>query len=373
MDNKPKFAVLGAGNGGVATAADLTVRGFDVNLWEHPDFEIGIRPIQEAGGITLDTLPSTGLSGGFAQVKLITSDIEKALDGVDAVLVIVPSFAHKRFAELCAPYIQDGQTVIVMPGNFGGALEFYNAFKKKNDAKNVSFAEAECMIYACRKESPAKIWIRGFKHGLRIAAVPAIDNDRVMNLIQQAYPKVLPGQNIIETGLSNPNPIQHTPIMILNAGLIDRTRGNFLFYKEGMTPKTADVTDAIDAERLAVGKAFKTKMRTMFEQDVEWYGYQGAKGSNIYESTMNNDIYQWSKAPDSFQHRYLTEDIPFGLAALEELGNVAGIPTPITTSMIDLAQILTEKNLRENRRSLEALGLNNMSASSIVDFITNGN
>jgi glycerol-3-phosphate dehydrogenase len=34
MSKKPTFAVLGAGNGGTATAADLTVRGFDVHLWE---------------------------------------------------------------------------------------------------------------------------------------------------------------------------------------------------------------------------------------------------------------------------------------------------------------------------------------------------
>ena len=99
MVHKPSFAVLGAGNGGAATAADLTVRGFQVNLWEHPDFSASVQPLQEAGGIHLETVPSIPLREGFARVHLITTDIEKALDGVDAVLVIVPAFAHRKIAE----------------------------------------------------------------------------------------------------------------------------------------------------------------------------------------------------------------------------------------------------------------------------------
>lgn len=372
MKCKPTFAVLGAGNGGVATAADLMVRGFSVNLWEHPDFEENIKTLKEIGGVNLEVLPSTPLKEGFAKIKLITTDIEKALEGVDVVLVIVPSFAHESFAEFCTPYLRDNQVVIITPGNFGGALQFYNTFKQKGNAADVIFAEAECMIYACRKKDPATIWIRGYKKGLRIAALPSKYNNKVMELIQQAYPEVLPGENIIETGLSNPNPIIHTPIMSLNAGLIDRTKGDFLFYNEGMTPGIARVIEAIDYERLSVGNAFKTKMRSMYEQDVEWYGYQGAAGKNIYETTVNNGIYQWSKAPNSFQHRYLTEDIPYGLAAIEDLGHKSGVSTPFTTSMINIAQILVGKNLREEGRSLDKLQLAQKSIDEIIKFINEG-
>lgn len=372
MKNRPVFAVLGAGNGGVATAADLTVRGFDVNLWEHPDFAESIAPIKKAGGIELEVLPSSTLKNGFAKIKLITTDIEKALEDADSVIVVAPSFAHKRFAELCAPFLHNNQIVIITPGNFGGAIQFYNTFKQKGCADGVIFAEAECMIYACRKESPTKVWIRGYKKGLRISALPARCNDKVTALIREVYPEALPGKNVIETGLSNPNPIIHTPIMMLNAGLIDRTKGDFLFYKEGMTPKIGEVVEAIDSERMAVGHAFKTEMRSMYEQDMEWYGYQGAAGRNIYETTINNTIYQWSKAPASFQHRYLTEDIPFGLAAIEDLGLKSGIPTPITTSMINTAQLLTGKDLRGERRSLDKLGLAQKSVDEIVAFVNEG-
>ena len=273
----------------------------------------------------------------------------------------------------CTPYLRDNQIVIITPGNFGGALQFNNIFNQKGNAKGVIFAEAECMIYACRKKNPTTIWIRGYKKGLRIAALPSKYNHKVMESIKQVYPEVLPGANIIETGLSNPNSIMHTPIMVLNAGLIDRTKGNFLFYHEGVTPCIAKVIEAIDYERLTIGNAFKTKMRSLYEQDMEWYGYQGAVGENIYETCVNNSIYQWSKAPDTFQHRYLTEDIPYGLAALEDLGHKAGVLTPLTTSMINLAQILVGKDLRKDRRSLEKLGLSQKNIDEIIKFINDDN
>jgi opine dehydrogenase len=123
---------------------------------------------------------------------------------------------------------------------------------------------------------------------------------------------------------------------------------------------------------MAVGDVFRTKMRSIYEQDKEWYGCQGTVGKNIYETTVNNSIYQWSKAPDSFQHRYLTEDIPYGLDAIEDMGKKAGVPTPITTSMINIAQVLVGRDLREERRSLEKLGLAQKSVDEIIRFVNEG-
>lgn len=372
MDHKPSFAVLGAGNGGVATAADLTVRGFQVNLWEHPDFAASIKPMQELGGINLETVPSIPMKEGFAKVNMITTDIEAALNGVDAVLVIVPAFAHQKIAECCAPYLQDHQVVIISPGNFGGAIQFQNIFQEKGHAKDVVFAEAECMIYACRKKDPTTVWIRRYKKGLRYAALPASKTDRVMEIIHQVYPEAEPAANILETGLSNCNPTQHPPIMILNAALIERTHGEFLFYNEGVTPGVIRVIEAADRERISVCAALKTKIRSAYEQEVAWYGYQGCSGNNLYESMNDNPFYRTSKAPSSFQNRYLTEDIPFGLVPVEELGEMVGVPTPTVTAIINFAQLLTERDLRANRRSLATLGLDHLSVDELIRFVNEG-
>ena len=372
MVHKPSFAVLGAGNGGATSDADLTVRGFQVNLWEHPDFSASIQPLQEAGGIHLETVPSIPLKEGFARVHLITTDIEKALDGVDAVLVIVPAFAHRKIAEYCTPYLQDHQVVIISPGNFGGAIQFQNIFQERGRAQDVVFAEAECMIYACRKKGPTTIWIRRYKKGLRYAALPAAKTDRVLEIMQQVYPEAQRAENILETGLSNCNPTQHPPIVLLNGARIERSGGDFLFYNEGVTPGVIRIIEAADQERMAVCAALHTKIRSAYEQEVAWYGYQGCSGHNFYESMTNNPFYATSKAPSSFQHRYLTEDVPYGLAPVEELGSLVGVATPTITAIINFAQLLTQRDLRSDRRSLADLGLEGLTPEQLVRFINEG-
>ena len=49
---KPKFAVLGTGNSGQAFAADITLKGYSVNLAEVPEFAENLRSIEK-------NLPST--------------------------------------------------------------------------------------------------------------------------------------------------------------------------------------------------------------------------------------------------------------------------------------------------------------------------
>ena len=225
------------------------------------------------------------------------------------------------------------------------------------------------MIYACRKTSPTSIFVRRYKHALRYAALPATETPRVMEIIHQIYPEAEAAANVLETGLSNPNSTQHPPIMILNAGLIERTEGDFLFYNEGVTHGVIRVIEAVDQERIAVCAALKTTIRSAYEQEVAWYGYQGASGTNLYESMTDNPYYSTSKAPNSFQHRYLTEDIPFGLVPVEELGLLVGVPTPIATSVINFAEILAERSLRENRRSLESLGLAGMGVEDLLHLV----
>lgn len=100
--NDSKVCIIGAGNGGLAAAADLTLRRHEVILAELPEFEENISEIKERGGIHLETLERTGLKGGFAKLYKVTTNISEAISEAKIVLIITPSFAHKKIAEECA-------------------------------------------------------------------------------------------------------------------------------------------------------------------------------------------------------------------------------------------------------------------------------
>lgn len=73
-----KVTVIGGGNGAFATAADLTIRGNQVTLFELPRFAAGLSEVIEKGGIEMEAYANNGLTGGFAKLHKITTDIGEA-------------------------------------------------------------------------------------------------------------------------------------------------------------------------------------------------------------------------------------------------------------------------------------------------------
>ena len=69
-----KVTVIGGGNGGFATAADLTIRGHQVTLFELPQFSSGLSEVIKRGGIDMEAYANNGLQGAlpsFIKLPLI--------------------------------------------------------------------------------------------------------------------------------------------------------------------------------------------------------------------------------------------------------------------------------------------------------------
>src|SRR5690554_34716 len=137
----PRFCVLGAGHGGMAMAGHLALMGYEVNLYNRSGDRI--EPIALMGGIEL-----SGVVEGFGRVKLATDDIEAAMDGVDILMVVVPANGHRFIAEKVAPFLQDGQIIVLNPGRTGGALEVKSIFQAMKVKADVIIGEAQTLLYA---------------------------------------------------------------------------------------------------------------------------------------------------------------------------------------------------------------------------------
>jgi opine dehydrogenase len=122
MGGNIHIAVLGGGQAAFAHAADLSIRGFKVSLFELPEMADTIAEVKTNGGIELKADPSTGLRGGFGKVDTVTSDAGEALDGADVAFVVVPAFAQEAFAAEIAPHVKKEQIVVLSPGSFWGAI-----------------------------------------------------------------------------------------------------------------------------------------------------------------------------------------------------------------------------------------------------------
>lgn len=367
-----KVCIIGAGNGGLAAAADLTLRGNEVVLAELPKFEENIKEIKKKGGIFLKALKSTRLKEGFAKIDKVTTNIGEAISNSNIIFIITPSFAHKKIAEECAPYITSNHTVVLAPGNIGGSIEFYNTLIEHGTDKEVVISEMECMMYACRKQNNSTIYIRGLKHNLGFSTFPAVATEKELSKVKNIYPNITIRNNVFETGFSNINPILHVPILISNISNIENNK-DLLMYHEGLTKSTGNISELMDQERMKLNEysnAFKLKPMTNIYRD--WYYHQGVRGDSLVELASKNPIYYESKLPDTLNHRYLLEDVPYGLIPMASILDKFNINSDMIKSVIQIAQSAINKDINEEARSLKTMKLINEKPEDIIDILEHG-
>jgi opine dehydrogenase len=369
MSDLPVIAVLGGGNGGFCTVADLTLRGFEVRLYELPEFAHTLEPVLQAGGIAL-----RGVVGeGFARPALVTTDIQAAIQDAELILVVVPSEGHIPVARACAPYIKSDQVVVLIPGNCGGALEFHQELVAHGGSQGVTIAETTTLMYAVKKEAGNSVWARGLKHYMPLAAFPASRTTKVIERLHPAFPMFSPAQNILDTSFNNLNAIVHPAGMLMNMGFIEGQRlEEWYFYKDGFTESIGRVGNQLDRERLAIVRAFGLPEVSVVETLCRYYGHQGLNGGNLYELFRDSPIHHPARGPKTTQHRMVSEDVPYGLVPLASFGRLAGVPTPTIDAVITVASVVNQCDYRSTGRTVEGLGLGGLSPTEILHYVTNG-
>jgi opine dehydrogenase len=358
-DGMPTFCVLGAGHGGLAMAAHLALTGCKVNLFNRTDAHIEF--VRARGGIDAD-----GEVNGLASLNVVSSNPAEAMDDCDVLMVVVPATAHRNIAQIIAPYIKDGQILVLNPGRTGGALEVAKVIREKNTHVHPYIAEAQTLLYAARATNPGQVHIFGIKNSVPLATLPAYHITDILPVIRKALPQFVPGDNVLKTSLDNIGAVFHPAITILNAGRIEDTHGDFEYYVEGVTPAVAKVLEAIDAERVAVAAALGIRANTA----REWlYLAYDAAGKTLHDAMKANAGYSGIKAPGTIEHRYISEDVPASLVPIASIGQMLGVSTPNTQAIIRLASVMHGVDYWAEGRTVERLGIAGMSVKDIRQLV----
>ena len=358
------YTVIGAGNGGKAMAAHLALMGFDVTLYNRTPENIAA--IQTRGGITLES-QDPGAPSGFGSLTCVTSDMQEAVEGRDVIMVVTPAYAHYDIASSAAPYLQEGQIVVLNPGRTLGAIEFHRVLDNASPAKGVIVAETQTFIYASRSDGPAQARIFRIKDAVPLAALPATETQTVLKRLASAYPQFIDGGHVLQTGLDNIGAMFHPTISIFNAGWIESTHGEFQFYLDGVTPTVARLMEVMDRERVTVASA--VGVRAVTARDWLKLAYN-AEGENLYEAIHNQPGYRGINAPSTLSHRYLTEDVPMSLVPIASLGSRYGVSVRGMESIIRLACIAHRTDYWRRGRTVERLGIEHLSVSELTRYVT---
>jgi opine dehydrogenase len=365
-DPQPTFAVIGTGNSGQTFTADLVLRGYSVNLAEVPEFAATLEAIEEAGGIEL-----SGEAGeGFAEPNMMTTDIRRAIAGVDVVIIGGSAHAHEPICRELMESFEDGQYVL-MTSNFG-ALRFRRWKEEAGVTTDVTPVESMSLPYATRALSPGRVSCYGVKRNLPIATLPARWTGPFLDLVGGAFPRWVAAENVWSTSVGNLNPVVHPPMVLLNAGRIESTGGKgWNLYADGATESVGRLIEGIDVDRRKLLEAVNgsaVSFKEMFEAQYVDYGVGGATLSEtLRTSVVHGD--PTFEAPDSVNTRYLGEDIPFGLTPWSSVARMWGIEVPHIDAVIRIASTLLDIDGFNDGITAKTLGISGMTPGELAEFL----
>ncbi len=363
----PVVAVLGAGNVGCALAADLVLRGVDVRLFSRSAERLG--PIEAAGGLAL-----TGMMEGFAKVPVVTAVLEDALAGAEVVALTVPATALPAYAPLLATAVTAEQVIWLNPGQSGGALYLAAEIERTTGRRDLRLCEMTTASYVARMASPATVRVIAVNQ-VSLAAFP----NRHLRECYERLDTLLPGQfehlgSVLEADLGNMNALLHPPGMICNAGWLEATEGQFPFYRDGMSPAVSRVVDEVDAERLALAERLGVPAIPLVESlhRAGFTSAEGAASGRMYAAMQASESIHGVLAPPRLDHRYLHEDVGWGLVPWVHLAEAVGLPTPTMSALVALAGLMNGIDYRSEGLTLDRMGLVGMSVEEIRAYAERG-
>jgi opine dehydrogenase len=367
FSKEPKFAVLGTGNSGQAYAADITLKGYSVNLAEVPEFEDNLRAIERKGGIEI----SGDAGNGFARLNMMTTDLKAAINGVDIIIIGGSAYAHEPFGRALANDFEDGQ-FILFTSNFG-ALRFRNWMKEAGVTTRVTPVESTSLLYATRAPEPGVVNCIGLKSNLAVAALPSNRTAEFLNLIKPVFPQFVAAENVWTTSVNNVNPIVHPPMVLFNAGRIEATDGKgWNLYADGATECVTQVMLAMDAERMAL-LGLVSNDGLAFKDCFENYYAKYSLGKQTLSETLRQSPIHGNPAfpaPSCVDTRYINEDLPFGLAPWSSIGRLWGVPTPNVDAVIRLVSTMLGKDYFVEGLTAGKLGLQGMTPADLKAFVS---
>jgi opine dehydrogenase len=358
-----KIAVIGGGHGALAAAAEMSENGHNVRLWRRDS--AALAGVRERGALTLTDYRGTR----EVPLALVSDDIAAAMDGADLVLLPLPCTAHEDLAQVMAGHWQNGQVAFLPPGTFGGYI-FAKALHEYGNKADVSFAETGTLPYLARKQAEDHLRISVYATRLPTGVFPARNRDFALETIRRAYPAVEPLRDLLDAALMNAGPVIHPPLILMNAGPLEHF-DMWDIHNEGTQPSIRRVTDALDQERIALREALgygapHFPLADHYDDDRDEWMY----GDGSHEKLTDSG--DWREKIDLVAHRYMAEDTVLGLSFWASLGRRAGIEMPLTGGMLAMASAITERDAMSEGRTLENLGLADLSDRALQSLLENG-
>jgi opine dehydrogenase len=358
-----EIAVVGGGHGSHAAVIELLEKGHRVRWWQRSGDAVAA--VRRSGRlIVTDT-------NGTRQVALpqISADLQRAVSGAELIVIPLPATSHPELARALATNLRPDQVVLLCPGTLG-SLVFARELQRSGARELPIFAETGTLPYLVRRHADGTVVISAYATRLPTGIFPLNRAESALRTLRTVYPAIEPVGDALSGALMNAGPIIHPPLILMNAGPLEHLNA-WDIHNEGTQPSIRRVTDALDAERIAIREALgygppHFPLADHYREDgAEWmYGRRAHR-----QLVKSGD---WREKIDLHTHRYMVEDTLLGLPLLASLGRWSGVPTPVASGLLALALAITGRSADSGGRTLGALGFDGWTIPALKQLLRDG-
>lgn len=371
MNKRTRVLICGAGSGAHALAGMISLRS-----------DMDVRVFVDSAGkacrwrermnrhpliVTLRNEASAAPVDIQAKQFSVTHDPEYAAANRDIVLFVLPAFLHLKYMKLLAPHLEEGCVVVGLPGQNGFEFDARDALGSK--IGSCILMNFESLPWVCRNVDLGRaVEITSVKSKLVGALQGDIANARISDplaCLQDLFgerPKLIISGHLLGMTLVSPNAYCHPPIMYgcwkdWDGQPLDRPP---LFYHT-VDEYTGDLLGKISEEVLAISHRISaeypqvdlSEVIPIYDWDIVHYGKYIRDKTNITTANRTNGAYVGITHPmlqspngtylPDFNHRFMTEDVPYGLVVIRGIAEIAGVETPYIDTVLSWCQDVLDK------------------------------
>lgn len=341
-DIRMKVAILGAGAIAFGNAALLCQNGHEPILWSPS----GVSTVDLAQGTPLGV--SGAIEGSF-HPKIATT-CESALLEAEAVLIAVPGYAHRHILDAAAPNLRNEQTVI-FSSQMSMAAQ-YLADLLSDRGVTAPIVALGTTITTGRRLSLSEVKVGSVRSRIDAAVVPPEAAETALAVCTALFGDRFERRaSLTAATLSNVNPQNHLAIALCN--LTRMELGESWEQNQHITPAVARLIEALDLERLAIATAYDVEVRTV--QMHFHLSFAVSLGPLREMVRQLGERGGGANGPASLDTRYVTEDLPYGIAATVKLASLVGVDVPLHQAGLDLMSALYGRDFEQENEILPLL------------------
>jgi opine dehydrogenase len=332
-----KVGIVGAGSIAFGAAAYLENAGHRAMLWSPS----GERTKRLATGEAL--IASGALEGTFHPA--VAGSAQQLVEANDVLMIALPGYGHKAVMDAIAPFIREGQAVLISSHASFGALYL-----------NRLLAERGIVV-------PIVAW------GTTVTTVPESLSAEGLAVCQTLFgDRFVQRDGILAIALSNLNPQNHMGIALCNMTRMEH--GEIWPQGLNVTPNVGRLLEELDRERIAIAEALGLNVRDIFEHFH--LSFHVPKDS---VSAMNQEMHREGRGgtgPATADSRYVTEDVPFGLLMTVKLGELTGRPAVLHDAGVRIFSAMYGRDFAAENTLLDAIGMSDLSLERLRQLARDG-